>query len=140
MRTDLFDFDLPDDRIALEPTSPRDAARLLVVHPYPHAPTSSPRRRGPTQDRPHAGPACAGMSELEDRVVRDLPELLRPGDALVFNDTRVIRAALQGERVRGDNRAQIVLQPAQARRREPLARVRAAGQAARRGRPHPLRP
>ena len=42
---------------------------------------------------------------LVDRIVRDLPELLRPGDALVFNDTRVIRAALQGERVRGDNRA-----------------------------------
>ena len=56
MRTDLFDFDLPPDRIALRPASPRDAARLLVV-------------------RPGAAPEC------EDRVVRDLPELLRPGDA-----------------------------------------------------------
>ena len=40
-------------------------------------------------------------------MVRELPDLLRPGDALVFNDTRVIRAALQGERLRGDNRARI---------------------------------
>ena len=45
--------------------------------------------------------------EFDDRLVRDLPDLLRPGDALVFNDTRVIRAALQGERVRGENRAVI---------------------------------
>jgi S-adenosylmethionine:tRNA ribosyltransferase-isomerase len=45
--------------------------------------------------------------ELEDRVVRDLPELLRPGDALVLNDTRVIRAALTGERLRGENRATV---------------------------------
>jgi len=43
--------------------------------------------------------------QLEDRIVRDLPGLLRPGDALVFNDTRVIRAALTGERLRGENRA-----------------------------------
>src|SRR6187401_272226 len=91
MRTDLFDFDLPDDRIALEPASPRDAARLLVVHPSSPSPRCS-RGEGTT---------------LEDRIVRDLPELLRPGDALVFNDTRVIRAALTGERVRGDNRAQV---------------------------------
>jgi S-adenosylmethionine:tRNA ribosyltransferase-isomerase len=79
MRTDLFDFDLPEDRIALEPASPRDAARLLVVRPV----------------------------ELVDRVVADLPMLLRPGDALVFNDTRVIRAALQGERLRGEHRASV---------------------------------
>jgi S-adenosylmethionine:tRNA ribosyltransferase-isomerase len=79
LRTDLFDFELPDDRIALQPATPRDAARLLVV-------------RG---------------GELEDRVVRDLPALLRPGDALVFNDTKVIRAALTGERLRGDARAVI---------------------------------
>jgi S-adenosylmethionine:tRNA ribosyltransferase-isomerase len=42
---------------------------------------------------------------LQDRLVTDLPDLLRPGDALVFNDTRVIRAALAGERLRGENRA-----------------------------------
>jgi S-adenosylmethionine:tRNA ribosyltransferase-isomerase len=90
MRTDLFDFDLPDDRIALEPASPRDAARLLVVRP----PSPSPRLRGEG-------------TGLDDRVVRDLPDLLRPGDALVFNDTRVIRAALRGERMRGENRAAI---------------------------------
>ncbi len=90
MRTDLFDFELPEDRIALEPASPRDAARLLVVRP----PTPSPRLRG------------EGIG-LEDRIVRDLPELLRPGDALVLNDTRVIRAALTGERTRGAGTATI---------------------------------
>ena len=61
MRTDLFDFDLPPERIALRPAVPRDAARLLVVRPG---------------------------GALEDRGVRDLPDLLNPGDALVVNDTR----------------------------------------------------
>ena len=80
MRVDLFDFDLPSDRIALRPASPRDAARLLVVRPG---------------ERP------------EDRVVRDLPELLQPGDALVFNDTRVIPAQLEGIRDRAGQMASI---------------------------------
>jgi S-adenosylmethionine:tRNA ribosyltransferase-isomerase len=76
MRTDLFDFDLPPDRIALRPISPRDAARLLVVRPG---------------------------AEFDDRGVRDLPDLLAPGDALVFNDTKVIPARLRGRRIgRGD--------------------------------------
>ncbi len=74
MRTDLFDFDLPPERIALRPASPRDAARLLVV-------------------RPGAAP------ELDDRGVRDLPDLLQPGDALVVNDTKVIPARLRGRRI-----------------------------------------
>src|SRR5947209_5507290 len=74
MRTDLFDFDLPDDRVALRPISPRDAARLLVVRPG-HAP------------------------EVEDRQVSDLPDLLRPGDAVVFNDSKVIPARLSGRRI-----------------------------------------
>jgi len=74
MRTDLFDFELPEDRIALRPVSPRDAARLLVVDPP----------RG-----------------LEDHHVRDLPSLLRAGDRLVLNDTKVIAAALSGVRHRG---------------------------------------
>jgi S-adenosylmethionine:tRNA ribosyltransferase-isomerase len=74
MRTDLFDFALPPERIALRPLSPRDAARLLVVHP------------GATR-------------EIEDRGVRDLPDLLRPGDALVVNDTKVIPARLTGRRI-----------------------------------------
>lgn len=74
MKTDLFDFDLPPDRIALRPVSPRDAARLLVV-------------------RPGASP------EVEDRVVRDLPDLLRAGDTLVVNDTKVIPARLTGRRI-----------------------------------------
>ena len=72
MKTADFDFDLPDDRIALRPAEPRDAARLLVV------------RDG----------------ALEDRIIRDLPDFLRPGDALVFNDTRVIPARLSGVRQR----------------------------------------
>ena len=70
MRVDLFDFQLPADRIALRPASPRDAARLLVLD---------------------------GASR-EDRRVADLPGLLRPGDMLVFNDTRVIPAQLEGRR------------------------------------------
>jgi len=70
MRVDLFDFDLPPDRIALRPASPRDSARLLVV-------------RG---------------DALEDRLVADLPGLLKRGDVLVFNDTRVIPAQLEGTR------------------------------------------
>ena len=74
MRTDLFDFELAADRIALRPVNPRDSARLLVV-------------------KPDATP------ELEDRIVRDLPDLLRPGDALVVNDSKVIAARLKGRRI-----------------------------------------
>jgi len=72
MRTDLFDFDLPADRIALRPASPRDAARMLVVRP----------------DQPPV-----------DSVVRELPQFLRAGDQIVVNDTRVIPAQLTGRRV-----------------------------------------
>src|SRR5229473_3377768 len=74
MRTALFDFELPPDRIALRPVSPRDAARLLVVRP-------------------------GSTPELDDRSVRDLPDLLRAGDALVVNDTKVIAARLRGRRI-----------------------------------------
>jgi S-adenosylmethionine:tRNA ribosyltransferase-isomerase len=70
MRVDLFDFELPPERIALRPASPRDSARLLGVG-----------AEGP----------------FVDAVVRDLPTLLRAGDVLVFNDTRVIPAQLEGE-------------------------------------------
>ena len=70
MRVDLFAFDLPEERIALRPASPRDAARMLVVD--------------------EAG--------LHDRGVRDLPSSLRAGDCIVFNDTRVIPAQLTGKR------------------------------------------
>ena len=72
MRTADFDFDLPEERIALRPAEPRDSARLLVV------------RDG----------------ALQDRTIRDLPDFLRAGDALVFNDTRVIPARLSGVRHR----------------------------------------
>jgi len=71
MRVELFDFELPPERIALRPTRPRDAARMLVVE----------------NDKPFA-----------DRAVRDLPLLLCRGDVLVFNDTRVIPAQLEGRR------------------------------------------
>jgi S-adenosylmethionine:tRNA ribosyltransferase-isomerase len=71
MRVDLFDFELPPDRIALRPARPRDAARMLVVD----------------RDRP-----------FSDHGVRDLPRLLGKGDVLVVNDTRVIPAQLEGRR------------------------------------------
>ena len=77
MRVDDFDFVLPEERIALRPVHPRDAARMLCV---------SPRAAEPFQDR----------------AVRDLLEVLNPGDALVFNDTKVIPAQLTGVRHRGD--------------------------------------
>ena len=70
MRVDLFDFELPEGRIAERPAVPRDSARLLYVTP-------------------------AGLS---DRKVSDLPDLLRPRDMLVLNDTRVIPARLHGTR------------------------------------------
>ena len=71
MRVDLFDFELPPERIALRPARPRDAARMLLAK---------------------------GDGTLADHVVRDLPALLRAGDVLVFNDTRVIPAQLEGRR------------------------------------------
>lgn len=88
MRTDLFDFVLPDSSIALYPAEPRDSARLLVVHPV-------------------KGSCARDDANLEDKTIRDLPSLLQPGDALVFNDTKVIPAALSGVRVRGDVRAKV---------------------------------
>ncbi len=80
MRVELFDFDLPETSIALRPVEPRDAARMLVV-------------------RPEQGP--------EDRIVRDLPDLLQPGDVLVLNDTKVIPSRLYGLRVREENAARV---------------------------------
>jgi S-adenosylmethionine:tRNA ribosyltransferase-isomerase len=77
MRTDLFDFALPEDRIALRPVAPRDSSRLLVVR--------------------------SQANELEDRAMRDLPALLRAGDVLVVNDTKVMPVHLHGRRIgRGD--------------------------------------
>lgn len=72
MRTDLFDFELPETNIALRPVSPRDMARMLVVAP--------------------------GKS-LADAAVSDLPGFLQPGDQLVVNDTKVIPAQLIGRRI-----------------------------------------
>ena len=75
MRVAEFDFDLPEELIALRPASPRDAARLLAVDASAEPP-------------------------IRDRTMLDLPELLQPGDALVFNDTKVIPAELEGIRTR----------------------------------------
>ncbi len=71
MRVDLFDFDLPAERIALRPVSPRDSARMLCISSH---------------------------AVFKDAIVRDLPAILRPGDCLVFNDTKVIPAQLEGQR------------------------------------------
>lgn len=71
MRTELFDFDLPAERIALRPASPRDSAKMLVVD----------------------------HGTLRDQVVADLPQWLKPGDQLVVNDTKVIAAQLKGRRI-----------------------------------------
>ena len=80
MRVDLFDFELPEERIALRPARPRDSARLL------HVPIEG---------------------AFEDLSVRDAPSLLRRGDLLVFNDTRVIPARLKGFRYRDENRVAV---------------------------------
>ncbi len=80
MRVDLFDYALPQNLIAASPANPRDSARLLYV--------------------PHT-------NGLADMCVRDLPTLLRRGDVVVFNDTKVIPARLFG--MRGEVRAEILL-------------------------------
>ncbi|MGD9536093.1 MAG: tRNA preQ1(34) S-adenosylmethionine ribosyltransferase-isomerase QueA [Alphaproteobacteria bacterium] len=92
MRVDLFDFELPRERIATRPAVPRDAARLLVIG-----------------------------ERLDDRYVRDLPELLRPGDILVLNDTKVVPARLSGRR--GEAAVEVTLtQPLGPERWSALAR------------------
>ena len=78
LKTADFDFDLPLDRIAQYPAKPRDSARLLVVG--------------------------AGLQDLK---VGDLPGVLRPGDLMVFNDTKVIPAQLEGRK--GDTRIEVTL-------------------------------
>ena len=112
MRVDLFDFELPEELIALRPARPRESARLLHVR-------------------------ADGV--FEDRVVRDAPALFRPGDVLVFNDTRVIPARLAGVRVRDEFERHGGGDSAEA----PLAVVvdgsSQAGQAPARRRSHPLR-
>lgn len=72
MRTDLFDFELPPENIALRPAHPRDSARMLVVE---------------------------GDGVLRDRSIAELPHWLEPGDQLVVNDTKVISAQLKGRRI-----------------------------------------
>jgi S-adenosylmethionine:tRNA ribosyltransferase-isomerase len=94
MKAELFDFVLPEELIALEPAQPRDAARLLIVRPA-----------GEGQDEASPELAAPAPSVLTDTRMDRLPDLLRAGDALVLNDTRVIRAALKGERLRAEQRA-----------------------------------
>jgi S-adenosylmethionine:tRNA ribosyltransferase-isomerase len=80
MRTDLFDFELPPESIALRPASPRDSARMLVVQ---------------------------ADAVLRDRTVAELPQWLEPGDQLVVNDTKVIAAQLRGRRIGRDTEPKI---------------------------------
>jgi S-adenosylmethionine:tRNA ribosyltransferase-isomerase len=109
-----FDFELPPDRIAQSPIRPRDAARLLCVRP-----AASGHRHGPADPGELAHPRGVfdgpdklghygdGAASLNDLHVRDLPDLLRPGDVMVVNDTRVIPAQLTAWR--GDARIGITL-------------------------------
>ena len=100
MRVDDFDFVLLEERIALRPVHPRDAARMLCVNPRAAEP-------------------------FQDSGVRDLLEVLNPGDALVFNDTKVIPAQLTGVRHRGDAAANVsvtLIEPLDASRWKVLAR------------------
>ncbi|WP_413347290.1 tRNA preQ1(34) S-adenosylmethionine ribosyltransferase-isomerase QueA [Brevundimonas phoenicis] len=86
MRTSDFDFDLPEACIALRPADPRNSARFLIV-------------KG---------------GDLQDRIIRDLPDFLQPGDALVFNDTRVIPARLSGVRHRTGPEGELLSVPVEA--------------------------
>jgi len=79
MKVDLFDFELPRERIAEHPANPRDAARMLDL----------------------------SGDGTQDRIVRELPDILRPGDLLISNDTRVIPARLFGKR--GDAKVEVTL-------------------------------
>ncbi len=106
MHVSAFDFDLPADRIALRPAVPRDSSRLLLVRPG---------------------------QPLEDRIARDLADLLEPGDALVFNDTRVIPAQLEGRRQRAG--AEAVTLSATLHMREDAATWRAFVKGARKLKP-----
>ena len=109
MRTDEFDFELPRAAIAQHPVDPRDAARLLVVDPG-------------LEDR-----------SLEDRGVAELPGLLRPGDVLVVNDTRVIPARLFGRR--GQAKVEVTLTAPEAEGTEGGAHWRAFARPAKRLKP-----
>src|SRR5258708_75082 len=80
MDVSLFDFDLPEAMIALRPASPRDSARLMVVE---------------------------SDGRIAHRSLRDLPEYLQTGDALLVNDTRVIPARLHGQRLRDSGQSKI---------------------------------
>ena len=113
MRVDEFDYHLPEELIALRPASPRDAARLLVVDP--------------------------GRRAFGRPAMLDLPGLLRPGDALVFNDTKVIPAELRGVRDAGRGAAQISVNLIERLGAGALAGFGAPGEAAQAGRPHHFR-
>ncbi|MEP7040357.1 MAG: tRNA preQ1(34) S-adenosylmethionine ribosyltransferase-isomerase QueA [Chloroflexota bacterium] len=90
LRVDDFDYDLPADAIAQVPAEPRDAARLLVLEPQASTP---------------------GRPALTQRVFRELSDLLRPGDLLVVNNSRVIPARLPGTRPGGGSAEILLLRP-----------------------------
>lgn len=83
MKVADFDYHLPEELIAQQPVEPRDSSRLLVLH--------------------------RATGRREHRIFRDLPEYLRPGDALVLNDTKVMPARLVGERAGTGGRAEVLL-------------------------------
>ncbi|WP_341760189.1 tRNA preQ1(34) S-adenosylmethionine ribosyltransferase-isomerase QueA [Candidatus Endowatersipora endosymbiont of Watersipora subatra] len=84
MRVDIFDFELPKPLIATRPANPRDHSRLMVINKN-------------------------GRGSLDDRYFLDIEYEIKPGDALLFNDTRVIPAQLEGFRVRRGHRTPISL-------------------------------
>src|SRR5258706_7828664 len=93
---DDFDYELPSDLIAQQPSETRSGSRLL----------------------------CVGTTAIADRLFSELPQLLAPGDLLVFNDTRVIKARLAGEKSSG-GRAEVLIQRGLSER-ETLAQGRAS--------------
>jgi len=88
VRVDDFDFELPEERIALRPARPHESARLLVIDPAGNS----------------ERPAC---SVFNDHTINDLPKLLASGDALVLNDTKVLAAQLSGIRHREGRTANV---------------------------------
>jgi S-adenosylmethionine:tRNA ribosyltransferase-isomerase len=122
MKVDLFDFELPQDRIATRPVTPRDAARLLVVGS--ESPESRVQNSGGEGQENRFAPEQNGKRDCAPRIVsreharqlsaniknaavRDLPSFLQPGDVMVFNNTRVIPARLFGKR--GEAKVEVTL-------------------------------
>jgi S-adenosylmethionine:tRNA ribosyltransferase-isomerase len=112
MFLDELDYTLPPDLIAQTPAQPRDASRLLVC-----------RRR----EAGHEAPAEEPAARLEDRIFRDLPAFLRPGDVLVRNDTRVLAARTHFVRSTGGKLELLFLHAGERRERPPESGTADAG-------------